>query len=150
MLSLLTPLASLLGIEAGAVVERMKKNAGLWAALAAFAAIALVFLLVAANAGLTLWIGPVWAPLVMAGVSAAVALIIYLVIRIAAGAARQKEAERRRSAETTALATTATITAIPLLLRSSLVRNVGIPVGVALAALFVLARSGRKPPESAK
>jgi hypothetical protein len=60
------------------IVERMKKNAGLWGAIAAFAAIALVFLLVAANAGLTLWMGPVWAPLVIAGVSAAVIALIDL------------------------------------------------------------------------
>lgn len=148
MLNLLTPLASLLGIEAEEIVGRMKKNAGLWAAIAAFALIALVFLLVAANAGLTLWVGPIWAPLIIAGAAALIALVIYLVSRIGAGIAERKEAERRRSAETTALVTTAAITAIPLLLKSPLMRSIGLPLGAALAAFFVLSRSRPKPGDS--
>lgn len=148
MLSLLYPIASLLGIEAGELVERMKKNAGLWGAIAAFGLIALIFLLVAANAGLTLWVGPVWAPLIIAGVAAVIALAIYVVSRITAEIAHKKEVERRRSAETTALVTTATITAIPLLLRSPLLKTIGIPLGAALAALFLLSKSGPKSSDS--
>jgi hypothetical protein len=62
----------------------------------------------------------------------------------------RKKCERRRSAETTALVTTATITALPLLLKSSLMKSIGLPLGAALAAFFVLSKSGPKPPESAK
>jgi len=150
MLSLLYPIASLLGIEAGEIVERMKKNAGLWGAIAACAFIALVFLLVAANAGLTLWIGPVWAPLVIAGVAALIALSIYVVSRITAEVAHRKEVQRRRSAETTALVTTAAITAVPLLMKSPLMKTIGLPLGAALAALFILSKSRSKSGDADK
>jgi uncharacterized integral membrane protein len=149
VLSLLYPIASLLGIEAGEIVERMKKNAGLWGAIAAFSLIALVFLLVAANAGLTLWVGPVWAPLIIAGAAAVIALTIYNVSRGTAEIAHKKEVQRRRSAETTALVTTATITALPLLLKSPLMKSIGLPLGAALAAFFVLSKSGPKTPGAA-
>lgn len=150
MLSLLYPIASLLGIEAGEIVERMKKNAGLWGAIALFALIALAFLLVGINAALTLWLGPVWAPLVMAAAAALIALAIYIVSRVTAEIAHKKEVQRRRSAETTALVTTATITAVPLLMKSPLMKKVGLPLGGALAALFLLSKSGpgHKPAES--
>ncbi len=150
MLGLLYPIASLLGIEAGEVVERMKKNAGLWGAIAVFALIALVFLLVAAHAGLTLWVGPVWAPLIIAGGAAVVALTLYAVSRVTAEIAHKKEVERRRSAETTAMVTTATLTALPLLLKSPLVRSVGLPLGAALAAFLVLSKSGPKAGDGPK
>ncbi|HQZ11586.1 MAG TPA: phage holin family protein [Devosia sp.] len=143
MLNLLTPLASLLGIEAGEIVERAKKNAGLWGTIAAFALIALVFLLVAAHAGLTMWVGPIWAPLIIAGVAALIALIAYVVGRVSAEAQRKKEMQRRKSAETAALVTTATVTAVPLLLKSPLLKTVGIPLGAALALWLVMSR--RKP-----
>jgi hypothetical protein len=142
MLNLLYPIASLLGIEAGEIVERVKKNAVLWGAIAIFGVIAVIFLLVAANAGLTLWVGPIWAPLILAGTAAVIALIIYAVSAVTAEIAHKKEVQRRRSAETTALVTTAAITAIPLLMRSPLMKTVGLPLGAALAALFLLSKSG--------
>jgi len=142
MLNLLYPIASLLGIEAGEIVERIKKNAVLWGVIAVFGIIAVIFLLVAANAGLTLWVGPIWAPLILAGVAAAIALITYAVRAITAEIAHKKEVQRRRSAETTALVTTAAITAIPLLMRSPLMKTVGLPLGGALAALYLLSKSG--------
>ena len=148
MLGLLYPIASLLGIEAGEMVERAKKNGMLLGAIALFAAIALVFLLVAANTALTFWVGALWAPLIIAGAAAVIAIAIYVVSRVTAEIAHRREVQRRRSAETTALVTTATVTAIPLLLKSPLMRTIGLPLGGALAALFVLSKtnaaSGKK------
>lgn len=141
-MNLLYPLASLFGIEAGEIAERLKKNGIMWGAVALFAAIALVFALVAANAGLTLWVGPIWAPLIIAGVAAVIALAVWIASRITSEIAHRKEVQRRRSAETTALVTTAAMTALPLLMKSPLMKSIGLPLGGALAALFLLSKSG--------
>ena len=71
-----------------------------------------------------------------------VALAIFIAIRIAAGIVAHREAQRRHSAEKTALVTTAAITAVPMLLKSPLMRQVGLPVGGALAALYLLSKPG--------
>jgi amino acid transporter len=142
MLALLYPIASLLGIEAGELIERAKKNGILWGAIALFGIVTFSFLLVAANAALTAIVGPVWAPLTMAGIAALIALTIYVVARITAEIAHKKEVQRRRSAETTALVTTAAVTAVPLLMKSPLMKKIGLPLGGALAALFLLSKSG--------
>lgn len=149
MLSLLYPIASLLGIEVGELVERAKKNGILWGAIALCSAVAFVFLLVAAYTATLMWLGPIWAPLFLAGISTLIALAIYAVSRVTAEIAHRREVERRRAAETTALVTTAAVTALPMLLRSPLMKQVGIPLGGALAALFVLSKSGHKPDQKA-
>ena len=141
-MNLLQAIASLLGIEARDVLDGLRKNAILWGAIALFALIALAFLLVAANAGLTLWVGPIMAPLIIAGTAVVIALAIYIVAAVTAEGARRREAERRRAAERTALVTTAAIAALPALLKSPLMRNVGLPLGGALAALYLLSRAG--------
>jgi uncharacterized integral membrane protein len=144
MLALLYPIASLLGIEAGELVERMKKNGALWGAIALFSLIALIFGLIAAHTALALWIGPVYAPLIIAAASALIAVAVYLVSHAIAEVAHRREVQRRRSAETTALVTTATVTAIPILMKSPLMRQIGIPIGGALAALYLLSKAGVK------
>jgi uncharacterized integral membrane protein len=144
MLSLLYPIASLLGIEAGELVERAKKNGLLWGAIALFGVIALVFALIAAHTALTFWAGPVYAPLIIAGASVLIAAGIYGTSRVVAEVAHRREVQRRRSAETTALVTTATITALPILMKSPLMKRIGLPLGGALAALFLLSKSGGK------
>jgi hypothetical protein len=144
MLNLLYPVASLLGIEVGEVIERLKKNGVLWGAIAFFALVAVTFLLVGIHAALLLWVGAVWAPLLMAAGAAVIALAIYAVSRITAEIAHKKEVQRRRSAETTALVTTAAVTAVPLLMKSPLMKKVGLPLGGALAALFLLSKSGQR------
>lgn len=140
-MQLLSALASILGIEVNELIGRLRKNAVAWSVIGLFGVIALAFLLVAAHTALAGWIGPIWAPLVIAGVALAVALVIVIVIRIMESIAAREEAQRRRAAETTALATTAAITALPMLLKSPLVRNVGLPLGAALAALYFLSRA---------
>jgi hypothetical protein len=144
MLALLYPIASLLGIEAGELVERVKKNGALWGAIALFGVIALVFGLIAAHTALALWVGPVYAPLLIAAASALIATAIYLVSHAVAEVAHKREVQRRRSAETTALVTTATVTALPLLMKSPLMRQIGLPIGGALAALYLLSKAGSK------
>jgi hypothetical protein len=60
---------------------------------------------------------------------------------IAGNVKGRREAERKRSAETTALVTSAAISAVPILLKSGLMKKVGIPVGGALAAAYLLSRN---------
>lgn len=141
-MNLLLPIASLLGIEAGEIAGRLRNNAVLWGAIALFAAIALAFGLAGANAALTLYVGEVWAPLIIAAAAAVIAVGIYVSVRIMASVARRRDAQRRRSAETTALVTTAAVTAVPLLLKSPLIRTIGMPLGVALAAWLLTSKSG--------
>jgi hypothetical protein len=147
MLSLLYPIASLLGIEAGELVERAKKNGLLWGAIALFGVIALVFALIAAHTALSLWAGPIYAPLIITAASLLIAVGIYVTSRVVAEVAHRREVQRRRSAEATALVTTATLTALPILLKSPLMRRIGLPLGGALAALFLLSKSGGKSDE---
>lgn len=142
-MQLLTALASILGIEVTELINRLRKDAMAWLVIGLFGLVALAFLLVAAHTALVGWIGPIWAPLLIAGVSLAIALLIFIVVRIIESIAARKEAQRRRAAETTALATTAAITALPMLLKSPLLRNVGLPLGGALAALYFLSKAER-------
>jgi hypothetical protein len=142
---LLLPLASILGIEVEDLLERFKQNAIAWSAIAFFALVGMVFLLVALYTGMVDWLGPIWGPLAIAGGALLVALAIYVGVRIAANVVATREAQRRHSAEKTALVTTAAITAVPMLLKSPLMRTIGIPVGGALAALYLLSKPGGHP-----
>lgn len=141
MLALLAPLASLLGIEVEALKERFQRQALLYSAVVLFLAISGIFLLVAIHSALTISFGPVIAPLMIAGAALLIAFAIYLVSLAVNTVKGHREADRKRSAETTALVTTAAISALPILLKSGLMKKVGIPVGGALAAAFLLARN---------
>lgn len=137
----LLPLASILGIEVDELIDRIKKNAIAWSAVALFALIGLAFILVAiANAATFAW-GPIVGPLVVALVAIVIALGIWITMTIVEGIAKRKAAEKRHAQEKTALVTTAALTALPLVLQSPLMRKVGIPVGGALAAAFLLSKS---------
>lgn len=138
----LLPLASILGIEVDDLLDRFKQNAIAWAAIAFFALVGVVFLLVALYTGMVDWLGPIWGPLAIAGAGLFISLAIFIGIRIASNIVAHREAQRRHSAEKTALVTTAALTAVPMLLRSSLMKQIGLPVGGALAALYLLSRQG--------
>ena len=138
-MGLLTALASLLGIETEAIVRRLKESAVAVAAIALFALIAIVFLLVALYTWLAGWLGPIWAPLIIAGVALLFALILVVALSIQRRATARREAERKRARETTALVTSAAVSALPGLLESGLLRNVGLPLGL-LAAFLYLSR----------
>ena len=139
---LLALAASVLGIEVDELLEHMKRNAMAWSAVALFALIGSVFLLVALNAWLTVLWGPIVAPLAIGGAALFLAVGVWAAITISANIARRKAAQRRNAAEKTALVTTAALTALPLVLKSDIMRKVGIPVGGALAAAYLMAKPG--------
>ena len=137
----LLPLASILGIEVDELIDRVKKNAIAWSAVALFAFIGLAFILVAiANAATLAW-GPIVGPLVVALVAIIIAVAIWATLAIVESIAKRKALEKRHAQEKTALVTTAALTALPIVLQSPLMRKVGIPVGGALAAAFLLSKS---------
>ncbi len=142
MLAILTPLLSLLGLEAAELTGKLKRQAITWGAIGALGVIALAFLLVAINAALGEAVGPIVAPLIIAVVAVVIGVAIFLVMHIVELNAARRAAEKKRSSEVTALITTAAITAIPLLLRSPLIRDLGIPAGAALASNLWFRRDG--------
>lgn len=141
---LLLPLASLLGLELDDLLARLRRDAMAWVAIGLLVLVALAFLMVAGHNALAAWLGPVLAPLLLAGAALAMALVILLFIRAQRAAAKRQEATRRHSAERTAMVTTAAISAVPMLLRSPLLRKFALPVGGAMAAAYFLTRATRK------
>ena len=142
---LLALAASVLGIEIDELLEHFKRNAMAWSAVAFFALIGIAFLLVALHAWFALLWGPIVAPLAIAGGAIVITIVIWAAIVISDGIARRRATERRNAAEKTALVTTAALTALPLMLKSDLMRKIGIPVGGALAAAYLLAKpTGRR------
>ena len=139
---LLALAASVLGIEVDELLEHFKRNAMAWSAVALFALIALVFVLVALNAWFTLMWGPIIAPLAIAAGALVISLGIYAAIAIIDSIAKKRAAQRRNAAEKTALVTTAALTALPLVMKSDLMRKIGIPIGGALAAAYFLSKPG--------
>lgn len=139
-MNFLNSLASLLGIEVEELRQRIQQNAVTWSVMGLFAVICLAFLLVAAHLGIAIWVGPIWSALIIAGAAFVVAGILYLIYRGNEQAAQRRATERRRTAEANALMTGAAVTALPVLLKSPLLRNVGIPLGAALVALFLANR----------
>ncbi len=139
-MQLLVLAASVLGIEVDELLEHVKRNAMAWSAVALFALIGVAFLLVALQAWFTLMWGPIVAPLVIGGGGLVIAGGIWATVAITDGIAKRRAAERRNSAEKTALVTTAALTALPLVLKSDLMKKVGIPIGGALAAAYLLAK----------
>ena len=117
-MAFLGPLAALLGIEVDALIERLKRNATTIAVVAFLALIGVVFLLVAANVALTELVGPLFAPLILAGVAILAAAIVWFSADAAEKRRARRSAERKRSTDTTALITTAALTALPLALKN--------------------------------
>ncbi len=139
---LLLSLASFLGIEVESLTARLKRNAVALVAIGGFALIGVIFLLVTLQTAMVGWLGPVWGPLTIAGGALLIALGIFTGLQITRSIAARHSTERRPSAEKTALVTTAALTAVPMLLRSPLMKSIGIPVGGALAALYLLSKPG--------
>lgn len=140
---LLVPLAALLGFEADAVKERLKHALVGNAIMAVLALIGVCFLLAAAFFALSAGIGPIYAALVLAAVFLLAAFAVHLSLRASAARERRAAAEKRRSSEAGAFATTAALTALPVLLRSPAVRTLALPAA-AVAALVLL--GGRRKP----
>ena len=140
MLAMLGPLAALVGVEMSSVKDRLKRQAILWGSLAALGLVAVSFILISINSALTYNVGPVIAPLIIAGTALLIALVIFLIFHFRETIEKRQEAEKKRSAEVTAMMTTAAITAIPLILPT--LRKIGLPAGGAAAvAIYSLLRS---------
>ncbi len=139
MLALLGPLGALLGIEAASVKDKLKRQAILWGTLGALGVIAVTFVLIAIDNALSLAVGPIVAPLIIAGAALVIGLIVYAVFHFRATVEAHQEAEKARRAEVTALITTAAITAIPLILPT--LKKIGVPAGGAAAAFYSLLQS---------
>lgn len=122
-------------------MDRVKKNAIAWSAVALFALVGLSFLLVAASNAATLAWGPIVGPLVLALGAILIAFAIWATMAVVESIAKRRALERRHEKEKTALVTTAALTALPLVLQSPLMRKIGIPVGGALAAAVLLSKS---------
>ncbi|WP_421759112.1 phage holin family protein [Devosia sp.] len=142
-MNLLLTLASLLGIEIEVLKERVKKDVAAWLVVASFAGIGVVFLLVALHAWLVTVMGPIWAPLAIAGGALLIALIVFFAMRMADAAEHRRSLERKHNVDRTALVTTAAIAAFPLAMNSDLMKKVGLPIGGALAAAYLLRKPGR-------
>jgi cobalamin synthase len=136
MLALLGPLGALLGIEAASIKDRIKRQVVLWGTLGALGVIALVFVLVAINTALSQAVGPVIAPLLIAGAALLVGVVVFLIFHFRETVEARNDAEKKRQAEMTALVTTAAITAIPLILPT--LKRIGVPAGGAAAAIYSL------------
>jgi hypothetical protein len=140
-MNLLVPLASLLGLEVNSLLDQLKRSAAANLAIALFGLIAFTFLLVAGYVALSDVFGPVVAALMIAAGSLLIALGIYFALWVAKDQRKRRTAERRHSTETTALVTTAALTALPLVFKSSMARNIGLPL-IALLTI-ALSSSGR-------
>lgn len=142
---LLLPLASLLGLEVDHLADRLKRHALAWGAVGFFVLVGLVYLLVALNAAVTLWLGPVLGPLALAGGALLLAAALALGLKATTALSQRRRADKKRATERTALVTSAAVTALPMLpmlIKSPLVRQLGLPLGGALAALYLLSRPG--------
>ncbi|HVW91393.1 MAG TPA: hypothetical protein VHB74_02170 [Devosia sp.] len=139
-MSLFGQLANLLGLEAKAAVDRAKMSAIVYAAIALFAVICLAFLLVTLDAALVPVVGAIWAPLIIAAAALVIALALLIFLKLEIGAQKRRQMERRREAEANALISGAAIAAVPELLRSPLVRNIGIPLAVYVGVLLFAPR----------
>lgn len=143
----LAPIAAFFGVEVEALIDGFKRDALVSGLIAFCALIALVFLLIAGYVALSATMGPLVAALVMAGGALLLALLIFLVSKIGARKRKRRELERRRKAEAGAVVTTATITALPALLRSPAGKRLGLPL-VALAAYLLFRRGGSDEDEA--
>lgn len=144
MLAVFAPLLSLLGIEAAAITTRVKRQAVVWGTIGVLGLVFVCFVLVAINTALSYAVGPVLAPLIIAVVAGIIAIAVFLITHLMDGIAARQEAEKKRSAEVVAVLTTAAITAIPLILKSPLMKEVGLPAGAALASALMLRKPGER------
>lgn len=136
-MNLLVPLAALLGIEVEAITDRAKKLAIVYAVISLFLLLGCLFLVAAGFFALATQIGPIYAALVLGGVFLVLALAVFAGAQIGESNRKRRTVERRRSSETGAFVTTAALTALPVLLRSPVIRKLGLPAAALAAFLLV-------------
>lgn len=143
-MGILSLLGRLVGVEVETLVQRVRESAVAFAAIGLFALICVTFLLVALYTALTQWVGPIWSPLIIAGGALVIAIIFFITLQIQQAALKRRAAERRREAESTALIASAALSALPELLASPAVRDVGLPI-LLYAGLLLFTRPKGKP-----
>ena len=75
------------------------------------------------------------------------AILVILVFQLLATIDARQAVKKRHDSEMAALVTTAALTAIPMLLRSPLLKEIGLPIGAALAsALWFKKGDDAEPP----
>lgn len=141
----LAPLAALFGFEVEAITERVRNTLILNGVMIGLALVGVSFLVAAGFFALAELVGAIYAALIFAAVFLVLALAVFIVTRIGQRRRRRELANRRRSSETGAFVTTAALTALPVLLRSPLLRTIGLPAA-ALAA-YLLVRGGSDGPD---
>lgn len=141
-MNFLAPLASLLGMEVEHITDRIKNAILLNVTIVVLGVLGAGFLLVAGYIALAQEWGAIYAALAFAVVFIVLALSVYIGSRIAEGRRKRKLAERRRSSEAGAFLSTATLAALPVLLRSPLIRTLGLPAAALAAYLLVSNGSG--------
>lgn len=140
---LLLPLAALLGIEVEAITDRVKTTIIVNALMIVLGLAGLGFLVAAGFLALSDLVGAIYAALILAAVFLVLALAVYLGSRIGESRRRREIANKRRSSETSAFVTTAALTALPVLLKSPLLRTIALPAA-AIAAFLLVRNSGDK------
>ena len=140
-MNFMTPLASLVGTEVEHITSRIKRTVIVNTTIAILGATAVVFLIAAGFMALAAEVGGIYAALICAGAFVLLALIVYLGAMIIEARRKRVIARRRRSSDTSAFLTTATLTALPVLLRSPLVRTLGLPAA-AIAAVWMISNGG--------
>lgn len=138
---LLVPIAALLGFEVEEIIDRIKSLAIANAVIGLFGLLTLVFLLVAGFLALATRLGPIYTSLIFAAVFFVIALGTYISLKVAENNRKRHIAEKRRSSETSAFVTSAALTALPILLKSPIIRNVGLPLAAAVGAAMFIGKS---------
>lgn len=133
---LLAPLAALLGIEVDTITERVRNAIIINTVMIVLVVIGGGFMLAAGFFALSDLYGPIYAALILGGVFLVLALGVFLVTQAGEGRRRREMAEKRRTSEVSAFATTAALTALPVILRSPVARTLALPAAAIAAFLF--------------
>jgi len=140
-MNFLSPLANLLGLEVDHLADRLKRTVIVNAVMALFGLLGAGFLVAAGYIALAQQLGALYAALIFGGAFLLLALAVYLGAQLGEGRRKRELAQKRRSSEAGAFLTTATLAALPVLLRSPLLRTLGLPAA-AIAAYLLVSNSG--------
>lgn len=136
MLSGLAPLlASVAAIDAAAFVNRLRRNAVLYALMLLFVLTAYGALVAAAALAIAQHLGAVGASLTIAGGGLFVALVIFLIAGSMARAEERRKREAAASSGGRALMITAGLSALPILVRSRPLAALAIAGGLGFLAM---------------
>lgn len=140
-MNFLGPLASLLGLEVDHLTGRIKRAVIINAIIIVLGLLGAGFLVAAGYIALAQEVGPLYASLIFAGGFLLLALAVYAGARIGEGRRKRELVQKRRSSEAGAFMTTAAMAALPMLLRSPLLRTLGLPAA-AIAAYLIVTNGG--------